>query len=297
MRIASKASGIQLSNLRHRAAQLMDRNGGTKAFGPDAVRDQMSTLRRLSLHTSYKKLLSSAAFEAMREVLGELVTADSIDLSVVPLITIRSGSYSPIVGTREPAKRPVGITSVSIPDVFGSHDVRKWVDSVSDDLIRPKVEGYSVLAATATHERRFRNESWLSEQYFGPFIDVESGNLFEHIQYLPKVVLTDRIEITYSKTSLGAVARPEPTMAGSIDFNELMMCPLVAAELRWSPDSSDAIAFKDSNHEVVACTMYWRDGGSGLERRKRQYAETDSLFWSERTVFGSSYRTLPQATK
>ncbi len=292
MRIASKARGIRLSNLRHRAAQLMSRNGGTRAFGPDAVRAQMSKLRRLSLHTSYKKLLSSAALEAMREVLGELVTADSINLRVVPLITIRSGAYSPIVRTRGPAKRPTGIASVSIPDVFGSHDDGKWVDGVSYDLVEPYIAGYSVLAATATHERSFRNESWLSEQYFGPLIDVESGNLFEHIQYLPKVVLTDRFEITYSKTSPGAVARPQPIMAGSIDFNELMMCPIVAAELGWSPDSNDAVTFKDSNNEVVACTMYWRDGGAGLERRKRQYAETDSLFWSERTASWSSCRSF-----
>ena len=202
MRIASKASGIRLANLRHRAAQLMGQNGGTNAFGPDAVRDQMSKLRRLSLHTSYKKLLSSAAFEAIREVLGELIAADAIDLRVVPLITIRSGAFSPIVRTRQPAKRPVGITSVSIPDVFGPHDDRKWIDNVSDDLVPPKVEGYSVLAATATHERSFRNEKWLSEQYFGPLIDFDSANLSDHIHNIPKLVPTDRIEITYSKARI-----------------------------------------------------------------------------------------------
>jgi hypothetical protein len=158
LRIASIASGIEISNLRQRAAQLMSGNGGTKAFGPEAVKTQMSRLRRLSLHTSYRKLLSSAAFQAMREVLGELVGADSIDVTVVPLIAIRSGAYSPIVRTSPPVKRPIGISSVSLPEVFASHDDRQWVDAVDHDLVRPQIEGFSVLAATSTHERSFRDE-------------------------------------------------------------------------------------------------------------------------------------------
>jgi hypothetical protein len=50
-------------------------------------------------------------------------------------------------------------------------------------------------------------------------------------------------------------------MAGSIDLNELMMCPLVAAELGWNSDPNDALTFTDKNDEPVAFTQYWRDGG------------------------------------
>jgi hypothetical protein len=260
LRMASKASGIELSNLRHRAAQLMNRNGGTKAFGPDAVKTQMSRLRRLSLHTSYRKLLSSAAFQAMREVLGELVEADSIVFEVVPLIAIRSGAYSPIVRTSPPVARPIGITPVNLPEVFSSHDNRQWVDAVDDDLVRPHVEGFSVLAATATHERSFRNESWLTEQYFGPRVDVESANLFEHINHLPKLIVADRIELRYQTVSSGAIAHPEPILAGSIDMNALMMCPVVAAKLGWT-NSNDALTFENEKEEPVAYTLHWRDGG------------------------------------
>jgi hypothetical protein len=240
LRMASFASGIELSNLRYRVAQLMSQNGGTTAFGPDVVTIQISRLRRLSLHTSYRKLLSSAAFQAMREVLGELVGADSIVLTMVPLIAIRSGAYSPVVSTCPPVPRPIGITSVSLPEVFASHNDRQWVDAVDDDLVRPQVEGFSVLAAIATHERSFRDRSWLTEQYFGPSIEVKSANLFEHLQHIPKLAVTDRIELRYQTVSSGAIAHPEPIMAGSIDMNELMMCPVVAAKLGWLSDPNNA---------------------------------------------------------
>ena len=239
----------------------MRRNGGTEAFGPDAVKAQMSKLRRLSLHTSHRKLLSAAAFQAMREVLGELVGADSIDSRIVPLIAVRSGGYSRIVRTSSPTARPIGIASVNLPEVFGSHDDRQWVEAVDGDLVRPQVDGFCVMAATATHERSFRDESWLTEQYFGPSIDVDSPSLFEHVQHFPKLILTDRIELRYQTPSSGAVAHPEPIMAGSIDMNELMMCPIVAAKLGWRPDPNHALTFGNGNGEPVAYTSYWRDGG------------------------------------
>lgn len=274
LRITSIASGFEISNLRQRAAQLMGQNGGTKAFGPDAVKAQMSRLRRLSLHTPYKKLLNSAAFQAMRGVLGELVGADSINLMVVPLIAIRSGAFSPIVPTSPPVKRPIGIQSVSLPEVFAARDDRNWVNAVDHDLMRPEVEGFSVLAATSIHERSFRTESWLVEQYFGPGFDVESSTLFEHIQHIPKLVVTDRVELAYRAASSGAVAHPEPIMAGSIDMNELMMCPIVAAKLGWKSDPNDALTYENGKGEPVACTLYWRDGGIASR-------ETDSSIYRE----------------
>ena len=261
MRIASVASGVALSNLRHRVGQLMSRIGGTNKFGPEAVKLQLAKLRRLSLHTSYRKLLNAAGFQALREVVGELVATDSIDLKAVPTILIRSGAYSPIVRTSPPATRPVGISAVGLPEVFASRNDHQWVEAVIDDLARPNVEGFSVVAATAVHERSFRAERWRSEQYFGPSTGAGNESLIGQIEGLPKLSITDRIELHSRRPSAGAIVHPEPIMAGSIAMNTLMLCPIVAAKLGWLSDPSDVFMFRNAQGEVIAYTLSWRDGG------------------------------------
>jgi hypothetical protein len=205
--------------------------------------------------------MSSAAFQAMREVVGELVAADSIDLSAVPIIAIESGAYSPIIPTRPPLTRPVGIRSVNLPEVFASHDDQQWLDSVDDDLVRPQVEGFHVVAATAIHKRGFRDRNWRTEQYFGPSSEAESGDLSERIRHLPEGFVTDHVNLRSRHVSPGAIVHPRAIIAGSIGKNTLMLCPLIADKVGWRSDPNDAFTFLDREGHIVAYTLYWRDGG------------------------------------
>ena len=261
LRIASSASGLDLLNIRHRAAQLMSRAGGTDEFGTEAVERQMAKLRRLSLHTSYRKLMNSTAFQAMREVVGELVAAESIDPRAVPVLSLRCGGFSPIVRSKSPTIRPVGIPAPDLPEIFGSPSKTNWTEGVDADLVRPKVKGFLVLAATATHKQRLRDETWRIEQYFGPATKFGGKDLCHHVQHLPEVVLTNVIEVRFDVPSIGGVARPEPDMPGSIDWETFMLCPVIASRLGWKPVAGDAFTFRNAEQEVVAFTMHWRDGG------------------------------------
>ena len=117
------------------------------------------------------------------------------------------------------------------------------------------------MAATSIHERSFRDEGWRIEQYFGPSSVVQRQNLSETIETLPQVTVTDRVEFHSRPPSQGAVVHPEAIMAGSIDLNTLMLCPAVAAVLGWYPDRNDIFTFRNTDGDVVARTLYWRDGG------------------------------------
>ena len=64
LRMTVTSTGLELQNIRARAAQLMTRMGGADAFGPEAVACQQRRFRRLSLHVAYRKLGTSAAFLA-----------------------------------------------------------------------------------------------------------------------------------------------------------------------------------------------------------------------------------------
>jgi hypothetical protein len=112
----AEASGLQLANLRHRAAQLMARMGGRAAFGPEAVKRQQDRFRRLRLHVPYRKLGVSAAFRAMREVAGELAAADAIDAGALPSVLRWSAALDRGVYTTAPSPRPPGVLPAEMPD-------------------------------------------------------------------------------------------------------------------------------------------------------------------------------------
>lgn len=168
LKMTAKASGLELANLRARTAQLMRQMGGKVAFGPEAVERQLSRLNRLGLKLSFHKLGVSAAFAAMRQVVGELVAAGSIDPRAVPSVLRRAGAFAPAISTMPASPRPRGVPRVAIPDLYRSEDSAAWRGNVQEDAVAPTVEGYVVLASTAVNKRRHFEKEWTVEQYSGP---------------------------------------------------------------------------------------------------------------------------------
>jgi len=261
LRLTAKASGLPLENLRRRVGQLMQRIGGTDAFGPSAIERQQGRLRRLKIHTSYRKLSSSAALQSMRETVGELILANAIDPAAIQLILRRSGGFSSGVPTLPPVHRPIGVRAPEVPKERRSKEIDDWLSRSENDAFEPFVENHIVLAATALHERRRFREGWLVEQYYGPKVDQPGESLFGQLGQLPSVVVSDQIMVQYEGCAPGAVAHPEPTLSDSVDFHQIILCPRVAAELGWRPDSRNLFVYRDRNGNVVARTLYWRDGG------------------------------------
>jgi hypothetical protein len=110
LELASRASEIELANIRHRVAEIMRRMGGESRFGPEAVKSQFARMRRLSLHATYTKPMSQTALQAFREAVGELYAADAIDPDAIPFLEAYSGAYSPVIPTRFPT-RSIGLRS------------------------------------------------------------------------------------------------------------------------------------------------------------------------------------------
>lgn len=261
LKITARATGLDLANLRMRAAQLMTRMGGAVAFGPEAFALQQSRLRRLSLHSSYRKLSNSAAFQAMRELVGELFAADAIDPRAIPVILLRAAAFSRCISTLPPAPRPQGVPAPGIVDIHASSANTEWVAQADEDAVKPTVAGNVVLAATAIHVRRNFRDEWIVEQYFGPDTCRAEEDLFRQLRRLPRVVVADGAVPMYEGFAPGAVVHPEPVMVGSVDLHMVMLCPRVAAALGWRPDPRHAFTYFDKSDQVVARTIYWRDGG------------------------------------
>jgi hypothetical protein len=258
--LTAEATGLDRRNLRAHAAQLMARMGGRDAFGPEAVERQQRRFRRLSLHVGYRKHGVEAAFRATRAVVGELVAAEAIDPKAVPLILQRSAGFAMIVATMPPSPRPFGVSRVTIGDVHRT-EIAAWRESAIQDAVEPRVGGFRVLASTAVHTRRhFRDEKTV-EQYSGPDVGSATEGLWRQLTRLPRVIIADRVACLYDGLAQGAVVHPEPDMGISVGPHLVMLCPRVAAKLGWLPDPNHVFRYLDRHGQVVAQTVWWRDGG------------------------------------
>lgn len=121
--MTARASGLELANLRARTAQLMQQTGGKEVFGPEAIQRQLGRLDRLGLKSRFHKLGVTAAFVAMRQVVGELVAAESIDPRAIPSVLRCAGAFAPAINTLPPSPRPGGVPRAAIPDLYRPEDM------------------------------------------------------------------------------------------------------------------------------------------------------------------------------
>jgi hypothetical protein len=259
LQLASRASEIELANIRHRVAEIMRRMGGESKFGPEAVKTQFARMRRLSLRATYTKLMSQTALLAFREAVGELYAAEAIDPDAIPFLEAYSGAYSPVIPTRFPVPRPQTFHAVRMPEIFGRQE-GVWIDDVAEDLVPPTLADGIVLAAVLIHERGFREEKWVAEQYYGPKLKRQEDELFIQLQRIPGLLVTDRSNYSFSKPCPGFVAHILPTVAG-FEVCPLSLCPLGAAALSWLQVPEDVSTYTDALGEKSAWVLYWRDGG------------------------------------
>ena len=269
LRLTSKASGIDISNLRHRVASLMERNMDINPFHPEANKNQMTRLKRLSLHTSYWELMTASAFRAMREVICELNDARSIHPSVIPILLSEVGFHSPRIPSVSPSVRPVGIHIVDMPEPLSRSEPESvWAGRVEDDLFEPEVPGWTVLASASFQQRGFREDQWFAEQWFGPATSTQKVSLEDHLHSLKQASIDERVELANSVPADGAILHPK-RLISSFQERVLMFCPVVAGELHLIPDPNDAFTYRDQSGKTLVTTLHWRDGGINAEESGR----------------------------
>jgi len=260
MTITREASGKEIVNLRWRTFQLMSEFDGASSFDSDAESRQLKRLRSLSLKIPYRKLLTAAAFQAMRYVIGELDAAAAIDRRAIDVILSNSGAFAPTISTVVAAVRPIGVARPTLPDGRSSVDKKMWVAGAHVDSVRPNVSGFSVLAATAVHERRTFSTNWVVQQYYGPHSEKVSMCLMTHLNSLPQVFVFEHGHPLYEDPALGGVARPQALPSSPFDREAIMLCPIFAESIGWRQAPFDSFQYLDSKGTVAAFTMHWRDG-------------------------------------
>ena len=60
-----------------------------------------------------------------------------------------------------------------------------------------------------------------------------------------------------------------PDIGGSVGDHGVMLCPVIATMLGWRPGAGNPLAYLDSEGNLVAQTLRWRDGGVLSEVKDR----------------------------
>src|SRR6266851_912094 len=238
----------------------MSNNMSVSPFDPPANAAQMAKLKRLSVHTTYWKLMTAAAYRAMREVVGELMAAQALDPDALPLLQSLIGVCSPWIPTVSPVARPGGFKITEMPEPFGRTEADgEWVKRVREDQVAPSFPGWFVLAATSVQQRGFREEQWIAEQWWGPGEQRTQGSLDEVLHGLPLTVISDGTGHR-QRSAMGALLRPMAALGG---FQEkpLLFCSVVAKKLGLAADPVDAFRYLDREGNALVTTIQWREGG------------------------------------
>lgn len=260
--LTEDATGIDLRVLRSRVAQKMREMGGAEAFGPPALERLEQRFSRLGLRSGYTKLMPAASFVGMRKVVGELVAAGRIDLDTVPFILHQTGAYPRQLTTRSPQARPAGVSPATMINIFSAGSSNEdWLRQVQVELLEPHYPGFVVLAAVATFEKHHFRDRWEVQRYFGPTTLATSGSLWHQLSKLPKVVLMDGAMPLYDNVAPCGVARVEIGPAKTAPDPSLIFCPRLGEMYDLQTDLRDPFLYRDRNGDIVAKTVFWRDGG------------------------------------
>lgn len=269
LEILEEASGIPLPTLRARVALKMQALGDAAAYGPDADKKLRSRYIRLSLHGGFTKLVPAASMVAFRRVLGELAAADRVDRRALPTLLIETGAYPPKLRTQAPGPRPAGVSAPGVVDHMSSTD--PWPDLAADDLLRPRVDGWCVLAATASFERRQFQDQWDIDRYFGYGVTTPESSVHRQRAKLPTVFFGEDFEPLYTAPSRSGVAELRDGIASALPSPGLCFCPRLAAACGWISDAEGPLRWRDVDGQVMAETRFWRDGGIASENYGRTW--------------------------
>lgn len=280
LRAASRYSGIKISVLRRRAAQFMAAQGGIRAFGPPALARQTTLFKSLDLHITHHKLGVRAAFLAMRQLLGELAAARAIDPSVLPMILRDSGAYDPCFPARPPLPRPVGVSRPKSSTHRDRSKEANWLALVEHDLSAPTIEAYLVLAAAACFLGADFDKRFILEQFYGPNWGEPEPGIDEELERLPQLELADELIPLYRDEADGAVVLLLPDIARSLATHAMTICPRVAHALGWHRDPENPLVLLNATNELMAKTMFWRDGGITSEPHSGLVGQGSLLFAS-----------------
>ena len=203
----------------------------------------------------------AAAIRALRRVVGELMHAGCVDTATLELLFHELGFPASGELIMEPAERPIGMPRANINNSGFNEAPSGWVEAIEEDLRPPQFGEHMVFAELTHFERTRSHRKYTVDRVRLPGLaDGELASIDEVLDQLPCVIDLHAPKALYRRLSKYFVARFVPNGTGGRRHTILIICPLWASWLNWSPHPVNPLVYRDAAGTVVAQSTWWRDG-------------------------------------
>lgn len=274
-------AGLPIENVLHRAAQLFDTFLVERIWidGNEPVSDKRLSafLENTGVIVSHNKPHIFAARQALAYIIAELWDCEVLDMSNIGTLQLLLQNFDPEFIIREPSERPDFIDSIGDQKDKGYFELfsNNWVEEAEESfpLIFEKTDNDLIILGEST-EIKFLQDDWPTEirysvvkgkerDRFWSESDIDRGLSPFHrevgkLKHQYPNIQAPKDELIISNLALGFET------AGA---NWLALNPIVGYELGWKIDREGLFQWVDDRGNVVARSLWWRDGNLELHNR------------------------------
>jgi hypothetical protein len=267
IRILSKESGIDESNLIYRAYSIMKEIGNKEEWTVEYEKKLRNHLEEISLKYSYPRPRVIVARRAIMHVTNELIDSGTIDDEKLRDIFI-SHDYS--VSHFNVMEKPAFIQAIKERDFGGVGN--DWIKRIGESKrLNESLLSYNETFKIIAEYNQVKNLDWGSptEKYMYQLavndkLDKSENYIFGSVFH--------QLSSNYHSISGGGhfiiVIRDHRFDRFDLKSNWIAINPALARHLGWLPEPKKLFAWKNSKGELMAESIYWANGNIQMNPRK-----------------------------
>lgn len=267
IRVLSDESGFEESNLIYRVHSIMKEIGQEEEWTVEYEKELRSHLEEIYLKYSYQRPRVIAAQKAIMHVTNELIDSGTIDDERIKNIFI---SHDYAVQFFKEIAKPEFIQTIKERD-FGGVGT-DWLNRISESRrLSESLLDYNENFKIIAEYNQVKNLDWgvPTEEYMYQISINE--DLDEKDKYIFGSVF-HQLSSNYHKFKDGGnfiiVIRDHRFNQFNIKSNWIAVNPTLARYLEWEPEPTKLFAWKNSQGEIMAESIYWSNGNIQLIPRK-----------------------------
>ena len=267
IRVLSKESGIDESNLIYRAYSIMKEIGNKEEWTEEYEKKLRNHLEEISLKYSYPRPRVIVARRAIMHVTNELIDSGTIDDEKLRDIFI---SHDYAVSHFNEMEKPEFIQTIKERDFGGVGN--DWIERIGESKrLNESLLCYNETFKIIAEYNQVKNLDWGSPTQEYMYQLAVNDKLDRTENYIFGSVF-HHLSTNYHNISGGGhfiiVIRDQRFDRFDIKSNWIAINPALARHLGWLPEPRKLFAWKNSKGELMAESIYWANGNIQMNPRK-----------------------------
>lgn len=267
IRVLSKESGIDESNLIYRAYSIMKEIGNKEEWSVEYEKKLRNHLEEIYLKYSYPRPRVITARRAIMHIINELIDSGTIDDEKLQDIFIL---HDYAVSHFNEIERPQFIQTIKERDFGGVGN--DWLERIGESKrLNESILRYNETFKIIAEYNQVKNLDWGSptEEYM---YQLAVNDKFDKSENYIFGSVFHQLSSNYHNISGGGhfiiVIRDHRFDRFDIKSNWIAINPALARHLGWIPEPSKLFSWKNSKGELMAESIYWSNGNIQMNPRK-----------------------------